>query len=367
MSGCRLMTLYLRSVLLSFIMVLLGSCVSYEPARQLPAPSLDKASVIERIAVGSCFEPMRGDEIFASIGSLDPDVFMFIGDNVYAESETLDPELKSLRAAYARLADARRFAALRETTPLLVTWDDHDYGLNDAGGDFVHKRKAESLYEHVWDVSSRDPRSKRDGVYYTKVIGPEGRRVQFILLDTRFFRTPLTLSTNAFMGRYQPSPDDDQNMLGEAQWQWFEEQLAKEAELRIIVSSIRLIADGHGWEGWRTMPKERERFYQLLRDTGATGVVLVSGDSHAAAIDRRDTAISYPLYELTASSLNVPLTVFVEDPPLEPDPYRLGDRYVQSNFGTIDIDWESGEVTLAIRDEKGGLLHAIDVNLRELE
>jgi len=34
----------------------------------------------------------------------------------------------------------------------------------------------------------------------------------------------------------------------------------------------------HGWEAWRTMPLERDRLYALIGETGANGVVIVSGE-----------------------------------------------------------------------------------------
>ena len=46
------------------------------------------------------------------------------------------------------------------------------------------------VFEHVWDVKPEDPRSQREGIYFARSTGPEGRRVQLIFLDTRFFRTP---------------------------------------------------------------------------------------------------------------------------------------------------------------------------------
>ena len=39
-------------------------------------------------------------------------------------------------------------------------------------------------------------------------------------------------------------------MLGETQWAWLEDQLSMPADIRIITSSIQVIAEGHGWERW---------------------------------------------------------------------------------------------------------------------
>ena len=358
------LTKVLLTVLLAAVVT---SCTSFKPALPIAAKPLDETATIQRIALGSCFHTLRSDRIFATILKSNPDIFLFIGDNVYAEDESFVPRLISLRRAYGQLATAENFARLREQTPLLVTWDDHDYGTGDGGADFGARRESEALFEHVWVDSPTDSRTSRDGVYYSKIVGPNGKRVQFIMLDLRFFRTPLTPGKSEFMGHYVASSATDQNMLGKAQWQWFEQELRKEADLRIITTSIQLVADGHAWESWRLMPRERTRFYDLIKRTKAGGVIAISGDRHSAAIYRHNTAIPYPLYEVTSSSLNVPLTLIVKNPKPEPGPHRLGGQYYESNFGMIEVDWATGQINLSIRDENGDRVRAVDVNLDELK
>lgn len=56
------------------------------------------------------------------------------------------------------------------------------------------------------------------GTYYERSFGPEGQRVQVIMLDTRFFRSALT-PTDQWNARgrerYIPSEDPKQDMLGQ--------------------------------------------------------------------------------------------------------------------------------------------------------
>ncbi len=323
----------------------------FSPAVPMPAAILASDKTLTRIALGSCYDPSRESSIFNEIAGQHPDAFVFLGDNVYAEDESDDPTLKSLRQAYADLSAVASFKALRETTPLLVAWDDHDYGKNDAGGEFRYREFSESLYEYAWNIEPSDERASRPGVYAAQTVGPPGKQVQFITLDTRFFRTPLTLHPDQEIGRYAESQDPNQNVLGESQWKWLEEQLRKPADIRVIITTIQLIADGHYWEAWRVMPAERERLYQLLLTTRANGVVVVSGDRHSAAIYKLPEFEPYPLYELTTSSLNIPLTSFVKNPVDEPGPHRLTNPYYESNYGLIDIDWDAGQLSMKLMDE----------------
>ena len=326
--------------------------IDFSPATPLPSAALQDNHVVSKIGFGSCFDPQKDDQIFEIIGNQQPDLFLMIGDNVYPESETHDPSLQSLRNAYGKLAESKRFARLRDQIPLMATWDDHDFGLNDGGGDWPLRSTSEALFEHVW-VPEGDARRTRDGIYFSSTIGPVGRRVQFIVLDTRSFRSPLLSSPNPLIARYQPDDSLDKTMLGDAQWAWLEAILEQPADVRILVSSVQVIADGHAWEAWRMLPNERKRLYTLIRTTGAQGVIILSGDRHSAGLYRRDDITSYPLWEMTSSSLNLPLTSFVPKITQEPGPFREGDNYFHVNFGMLEINWEDRHVILSIRDRRG--------------
>lgn len=74
-------------------------------------------------------------------------------------------------------------------------------------------------------------------------------------------------------------------ILGEAQWTWLEKQLQAPAQIRIIVSSIALVAEDCGYEKWMNFPHERQRLFDLLKKSQSTGVLVISGDQpkYAAA------------------------------------------------------------------------------------
>src|SRR5207247_2149539 len=148
-----------------------------------------------------------------------------------------------------------------------------------------------------WSLPADDPRRSRPGVYHAAIYGPPGKRLQVILLDTRYFRSPLKVTDQPDAPgkeRYVPDDDPGKTMLGETQWGWLAQRLREPAELRLIVSSTQLVAEGHGWERWGNFPRERQRFYDLIRDTRANGVMVLSGDRHIGAIYRETTGVAYP-------------------------------------------------------------------------
>lgn len=337
-------------------------------AAPMASVALSDDELITRIAFGSCMNAALDTSILDRISATRPDVFLLIGDNVYADDEKDDPELASLRVAYNRLSESKPFTRLRNQVPLLVTWDDHDYGLNDAGGDWPHRFASQALYLDTWAIPSSDPRTTRDGIYFSRIVGPPGKRVQLILLDTRFFRSPLTRAkTTPPHGRYTQSSAPDATLLGEAQWQWLEAELGKQAEIRIIASSIQVLSEGHNWEAWHLFPAERDRLLETIKQTGAEDVILISGDRHSSAIYRDADRVGYPLWEVTSSSLNVPLSSFIKNIKTEPGPLRVGEPYYDANFGLIEIDWQSRRVIMQVRDEHGRPVQAANVKMSSLK
>ncbi len=208
-------------------------------------------------------------------------------------------------------------------------------------------------------------------MYDAKVIGPPGKRVQVILLDTRYFRSPLNEPKGkashepgeGFHGPYRPTSDPDATVLGPEQWKWLAEQLRVPAEVRILASSIQIIAHEHGWEHWGNFPRERERLFKLIADSHASGVVVISGDRHSAEISAHDPGMGYTLYDVTSSSLNQPLKWHNEV-----NRYRVGTKYIEANFGTLLIDWTDADPTirLQVRTEKGEVALQKRVRLSEL-
>ena len=324
---------------------------------------------LSRIMFGSCARHNQPQPIWDSIVQAKPELFLFIGDNIYGDSRDIDV----LQAKYKELFDKPGFVKLRETCPLLATWDDHDYGENDAGEEYPSKVASQKLFNDVYGVPDDSPRRKRPGIYDAQIFGPAGRRVQVILLDTRYFRSPLRTWTKdqrpAGRGPYRPHEDDhDGTMLGDAQWKWLKDELKKPAELRIIASSIQVIPYEHCWEMWGNFPAERKRLFDLIRETEAGGVIFISGDRHLAEISRiesKESGAPYPLYDVTSSSLNAPGSGANDD---EPNRYRVGDNFLNINFGSIVVDWEqqSPTVEFSIQDGEGKVVLDQKIRLSDL-
>ncbi len=318
---------------------------------------------LTRVALGSCAEQADSQPIWDAILAYKPELFIFAGDNVYGDFDT--PDGGPLRKAYATADALAGYNKLRDSVSHLAVWDDHDYGLNDGGGDFPYKALAKDLFLDFWKVPANDVRRTREGIYDSRIIGPRGMRVQIILLDMRWFRSPLKPTDQRGAPgkeRYVPDPDPAKTMLGAAQWTWLAEELRKPAELRLLVSSIQVLAEGHGWERWGNFPLERQKLIDTIRQSRAAGVVLLSGDRHVGAIYREAPTDMPPLYEMTSSGINKAFSAAKE-----PGPNRLGALYAAPNFGVIDIDWWARRVALSLRDEAGTRQRTVDIGFDELQ
>ncbi len=314
---------------------------------------------VDVIAFGSCHKVANAHDVWEPILELDPDVFVFLGDNVYADTEDMD----ELRRYYDRLGALEPVQKLFDSAHVLGTWDDHDYGRNDAGKEFPKKAESQQIMLDFFREPRNSERRRTPGVYDAEVFGPEGQRLQIILLDTRYFRDELQTvpsgergerSTNGVRGWYVPDPDPSKTMLGRDQWAWLEARLREPADLRIIASSIQVVAEDHGFEKWANLPTERGRLFDTIRRSGADSVVFISGDRHRSELSKLDVAraapgsavdVGFDVYDLTSSALNNSSGRWVN----EINRHRLGSQYLANNFGVIEIDWEADEPTVEFR------------------
>lgn len=299
------------------------------------------------IGFGSCSHQSRSQSFWNPILGHKPDYFIFAGDNIYSDTYNMVLQWKK----YEQLAAHEGFKKLRRTSVIMATWDDHDYGLNDSGEEFREKAGSRENFLNFWGVPKKSPSRNNPGVSDARIVDIEGHRLQFIILDTRYFRSPLVkrAERGEGEGRYDRNRDRNATILGAEQWAWLEAQLRQPADLRILVSSIQVVPQDHHWECWDLFPLERQRLFRLIRKTKANGVIVLSGDRHMAELSRVDDAVGYPLYDLTSSGLNMARGGYWP----EPNRHRIGEQFFENNFGLILVDWgRDPQITLQIRDEK---------------
>lgn len=310
---------------------------------------------ISTIGFGSCMHQDKDTPILQAINQAKPELFVFLGDNVYGDTRNMN----ELAAKYQKQAAKPNFQTLRKQSQTIAIWDDHDFGENDAGGDYPHKQASKQIMLDFWQEPAKSERRQRDsGIYTSYFYGPAHQRIQVILPDLRWNRPGLN-EVNKLeyiasrvpkdMGPYQPSTDPQASMLGQAQWAWLEQELKKPAKIKIIASSLQLLADFTGWEAWANYPYDRNRLLRFIQSEQINGVIIVSGDTHWGELSKLEQGLDYPLWEVTSSGLNQ------EWKQVSPNQHRVGAFTSDVNFGWLNVNWQATDplLTFGLKDISG--------------
>jgi alkaline phosphatase D len=307
-------------------------CAGCLPKPETAEPSLD------RIAFGSCNREWLPQPLWEPIVAFRPQLWIWLGDNIYGDSR----DVEVLRAKWAAQRANPGYLKLRETCPIIGTWDDHDYGQNNAGRDYPLRAESQQLLLDFLDEPSDNPRRRQEGIYAASIYGPPGRRVCVLLLDVRYHRD---------------LPHTDGDILGEVQWAWLERTLAKsDAQIHLIASGGQVLSEEHRHEKWADYPRSRARLLEMLAKLRTPGVILLSGDRHIGEFARIERNGLPPLCEVTASGM----THIWKDFPGEPNRLRVGEPFTGLHFGTIEIDWNASALRLQLRDEAGQVVREMD-------
>jgi alkaline phosphatase D len=322
-----------------------------------------ESEIIRKIAFGSCNNPRDGESpMFAAVQKHEPDVFVFLGDNIYGDSE----DMEVLKKKWAELGAVEAYQKLRENTPVIATWDDHDYGVNDGGKSYKKRVESQQIFLDFFEDPEDSPRRKREGIYGSYTFGTPGKTVQILLLDTRYFRDELPRrkgpKAEGTVGWYERTEDTSLTLLGETQWKWLEDQLQVPADIRIIGSSIQMLAYEKGMENWGNVPHERKRLFELLKKHKANHTFAISGDVHFAELSKVDLD-GYPFFDLTSSGMSNARKNWAA----ANNSFRVGDSHPVQNAGLIEIDWAAKSLELSIIDKSGEKILEQLIKFSELE
>jgi len=301
-----------------------------------------------KFGLGSCLDQRSAQAIWPSIKNKNIDGFIFLGDNVYGDHP--NGKLVKMKKAYAQ--QRNNFPVwLTSDTEILSIWDDHDYGLNDGGKNYILKKEAEQMFLDFWHVPANDPRRKREGIYFNINKNIDGANIEFIGLDTRYFRSELLGKKS----NYKPNVDPNATILGKDQWKWLESTINNStADVIIILSSIQILATNHQYEKWANFPLERTKLLNLLSIASIEKTIIaISGDRHRSGIYQNKH-----FTEITASSLNK-----VASNNKENDPLLIGKMFPEKNFGILNIEPAKKKITISIHNENGRELNSQKIKM----
>lgn len=297
------------------------------------------------IAFGACASTGSNGQVFDRIREAEPLLFIHTGDFHYADIDANDPA--AIRRAYARSLRAPAQQALWLTAPVAYTWDDHDYGGNDADRTTASRDAARSVYR---EIVPHYPLPLDGPIAQAFTVG----RVRVILTDSRSERAPSS------------APDGPgKSMLGDVQLAWLFDELLRArdtAALIVWVNSVPWISSSAGGDDWGAYAEERRQIADFIVEHGIRNLVMLSGDAHMLAADSGannrfaagGAGPGFPVYH--AGALDRRGSV-------KGGPYSEGARPGGGQFGLLAVDdrGDAIEVTFSGRNWRGEELirHAV--------
>lgn len=291
-----------------------------------------------RVAFGSCARRTLDPEqpIFRNIAARSPDLFFWLGDNIYGDT----PFQAVLEEEYRKQRAVETLQPLLRAVPQLATWDDHDFGLNNSDRTNPVREGSLAAFRNYWANPSYGLPDV-PGVFFRYAYAG----IDFFFLDGRYYRDPNT------------GPDSPaKTMLGSRQKQWLKEELrASRAPFKVLIAGSGWSSeDGPKGDTWAAFLTERNELFEFIRTEAIGGVLLLSGDTHFGEINCIPWSErgGYDFYDLVSSPLAQHTgTSFLDH---EPE-MRIRAPYFRScNFGELDFRFEPEPVvTFTLRDVLG--------------
>ena len=292
-------------------------------------PPANDARARVTLAFGSCADEDEGTRaVWKRIAAEKPDAVILGGDTPYIDST----DLAIQRARHRAFAAVPEYQALLSTTPFWSTWDDHDFGKNDADGTLPGKENSRRAFmEYRPQIAYGDGSG---GVYTSFRWGP----VEVFVIDARWW---------SYTGQSFANPRL-KTLLGQSQWEWLT------TGLEASTAPFKVLTAGCIWESkkntekdhWETYVHERDALFAFIKERRIGGVVLFGGDIHVTRLLRYPVEhVGYPLYEFISSPMHARVI-----PSLNvPHPYLRQSKVQPHTFMTITVDTTVSPATLTAR------------------
>lgn len=292
-----------------------------------------------RVVFASCAETGSSSPVFTAMRQLEPDLFVHMGDLHYEDIGDADPS--RFRRAYDAVLSSPTQSALLRSVAIAYTWDDHDFGPNNADRTSPGRQAALRMYRSVV------PHYPIDGggdapICQAFTVG----RVRFVMTDVRSMRDPRRV------------PEAQRGMLGASQVAWLTAQFeAASAPLVVWVNTVPWITKGNerSKEGWAPYARERRQIADVIARTGLTSrLVMLSGDAHMLAIDD-GTNSQY------STRADAPRRGFIVAHAAPMDrrtstkggPYTHPPAMANGQFGVLDVTDDGGRIGVRIQGMRG--------------
>ena len=241
----------------------------------------------------------QGTEIFKHMAESGADFCLWGGDNIYLR----EADFSSESGIWYRYSHDRATADQQKLFAVMhhyATWDDHDYGNDNANQSFEFKDITLAAFKAYWGNPTYGE-SSNPGVY-GKFLWSDA---SFFLMDDRTYRDETTLDQDKVHRK---------TAWGDRQFNWLKQSLLsaqskKSQRFKFIITGgqvIQSVIKTARSETHELYRREREELIDFIRENKITGVIFLTGDVHHTALYRRplDEGGTQFIYELTSSPLS---------------------------------------------------------------
>lgn len=292
---------------------------------------LQNLKELSRISFGSCNDQTDEQPLWADLLRQKPDLWIWGGDNIYADWMAGG----SIEKSYAFQNKQPLYAAFKKQTPMIGTWDDHDFSHDNANGNFEGKIASQQQHLDFLEVPQDSFLRKQEGVYSSHEFGEEAHKIKILLLDNRYFK----------------NLDPEYPLLGKTQWNWLEKELlSSTAKMHLIVTGLPVLSPLIPYtEEWGET-SELNRMLELLKKTKPKGVVFLTGDKHFSSIYQRWGHLEFMSSGMTHVASKKTWYYLSRQYPT---------TYFGLSYGQIDIKWseETPTITMSMRTPEGKDIH----------
>src|SRR5690606_11168750 len=163
----RQIKIYIKMKTCCYILWISAWVISCKNGPVVSPQAVDTNKTLRTIAFGSCNRQAERQPLWHPILQHNPDLWIWLGDNIYADTH----EMQAMEAMYRLQKSLPEYQALYGTVPVIGTWDDHDYGINDGGKYYAKKQESRDLMLDFLDVSQDAPIRGREGGYTSYTFG----------------------------------------------------------------------------------------------------------------------------------------------------------------------------------------------------
>lgn len=297
----------------------------------------------------------KDSSIFETMAKEKSAFMLWLGDSWY----TRDVDYNSEWGLWYRAHRDRAQPILRnflKAMPQYAIWDDHDYGPNDIGKNYILKEASRKVFMNYFCNPSYGENGQ--GIY-SMVSWAD---VEIFMTDDRWWR-----SEDRIKDTIGAKPNPEKRMLGKEQMEWLKNSLLHSfATFKIVAVGSQVLNPVSPFDKWWDFPAEYDEVMNFIREYKINGVVFLTGDRHHSEIIKVDRQGTYPLYDITVSPLTSGTHTFFGAE--KNNPYRILGLDEKQNYARFSFSGKTGErkMTVQYLGVKGENLGEWSVNEKEL-